>query len=285
MPEFYLPLSLVDDLIRAAIEEDLGAGDLTTLATVGPHVVGEGEIVAREAGIVAGLPVAARVFHVVEPALRFEAAVRDSDHVAAGAQVARVVGPVRGILSAERVALNFLQHLSGIASRTGRFVELVAGSGVRILDTRKTIPGMRLLAKYAVRCGGGANHRFGLSDGILIKDNHIAAAGSVTTAVQRARRFAPHLARIEVEAERLAQVEEALAAGAEAILLDNMPLDRLREAVALCRGRALTEASGGITEENVRAVAETGVDFISIGALTHSSRALDLSLELRLVGP
>ena len=285
MTDFPVPWSLVDDVIARALAEDLGGGDVTTLATVPAETRAEARIVARAAGVVAGLPVAARVFAHVDRRVEVALVARDGERVRPGQSVATLAGPARAILSGERVALNFLQHLSGIATRTARFVERVAGTGARILDTRKTIPGLRLLAKYAVRCGGGQNHRFGLYDGILIKDNHIAAAGSLAAAVARARALAPHLARVEVEVETLDQVREALAAGADLLLLDNMPLDEMRQAVALCRGRAQTEASGGITEETVRAVAETGVDFISIGALTHSVSALDFSLDLALAPP
>jgi nicotinate-nucleotide pyrophosphorylase (carboxylating) len=196
-----------------------------------------------------------------------------------GDRIATVRGPARALLTGERVALNFLQHLSGIATRTARFVKLVEGTGASIVDTRKTVPGLRALAKYAVRAGGGHNHRFGLYDGVLIKDNHIQAAGGITAAVQGARRLAPHLLKIEVEVESLQQVREALAAGADILLLDNMDLETLRDAVRLCKGRALTEASGGVSEETVRAIAETGVDLISVGALTHSVTALDISLD------
>ena len=285
MTDFPVPWSLVDDVIARALAEDLGGGDVTTLATVPAETRAEARIVARAAAVVAGLPVAARVFAHVDRRVEVALVARDGERVRPGQSVATLAGPARAILSGERVALNFLQHLSGIATRTARFVERVAGTGARILDTRKTIPGLRLLAKYAVRCGGGQNHRFGLYDGILIKDNHIAAAGSLAAAVARARALAPHLARVEVEVETLDQVREALAAGADLLLLDNMPLDEMRQAVALCRGRAQTEASGGITEETVRAVAETGVDFISIGALTHSVSALDFSLDLALAPP
>lgn len=285
MTDFPVPWTLVDDLIARALAEDVGGGDVTTLAIVPADTRAEARIVARAAGVVAGLPVASRVFAHVDPRVEVALAARDGERVRPAQTVASLAGPARAILSGERVALNFLQHLSGIATRTAHFVELVAGTGARILDTRKTIPGLRLLAKYAVRCGGGQNHRVGLYDGIVIKDNHIAAAGSLATAVERARARAPHLARVEVEVETLDQVREALAAGADLLLLDNMPLDQMRQAVALCRGRAQTEASGGITEETVRAVAETGVDFISVGALTHSVAALDFSLDLSLSPP
>jgi len=269
----------VQALIALALAEDLGAGDVTTEATVPAATTASARLVAREAGVIAGLPLAAEVFRRVDERLVFAAGVADGDSVAPGAVVAEISGPARGILTGERLALNFLQHLSGIATRTRRFVDLVAGTQARILDTRKTVPGLRVLAKYAVRMGGGENHRQGLFDGVLIKDNHLAAAGGVLPAVECARAAAPAGMKVEVEVETLAQTREALAAGADILLLDNMSPALLREAVALCQGKALTEASGGVTEETVAAIAATGVDFISVGALTHSVRALDLALD------
>jgi nicotinate-nucleotide pyrophosphorylase (carboxylating) len=268
-----------DAIIRLALAEDIGPGDVTTLATVPAEAVGRAVFLAKAPGVVAGLPVAEAVFREVDPGARFTPLIEEGEYVLPGARLAVVEGPARALLTGERVALNFLQHLSGIATRTRRFVGLVAGTGARIVDTRKTVPGLRALAKYAVRVGGGANHRFALYDGVLIKDNHILAAGGIGAAVARAREAAPHLLRIEVEAEGLDQVREALEAGADLVLLDNMDLPTLREAVALCRGRARTEASGGVNEETARAIAETGVDLISIGALTHSVTALDISLD------
>ena len=262
----------------AALAEDVGEGDVTTEATVDTDASGSADLVVREAGVVCGLDVAEAVFRAVEPELRFERLVDEGVVVAAGTAVARVAGPERGILTGERTALNFLARLSGIATLTRRYVDAVEGTGAAILDTRKTTPGLRVLEKHAVACGGGRNHRFGLDDGVLVKDNHLRAAGSVATAVERLR-DATRLP-IEVECDTLEQVSEALAAGADAILLDNMAPDRLRAAVALAGGRARLEASGGITLDNVRDVAETGVDEISIGALTHSARSLDVSLEL-----
>ena len=262
----------------AALAEDVGEGDVTTEATVDTDASGSADLVVREAGVVCGLDVAEAVFRAVEPELRFERLVDEGVVVAAGTAVARVAGPERGILTGERTALNFLARLSGIATLTRRYVDAVEGTGAAILDTRKTTPGLRVLEKHAVACGGGRNHRFGLDDGVLVKDNHLRAAGSVATAVERLR-DATSLP-IEVECDTLEQVSEALAAGADAILLDNMAPDRLRAAVALAGGRARLEASGGITLDNVRDVAETGVDEISIGALTHSARSLDVSLEL-----
>ena len=269
----------VERLIQLALAEDIGPGDVTTAATVLPDTPGEVVFLAKAAGVVAGLPVAARVFAALDPQVELTTLVADGAAVTPGTQLALVRGRAASLLTGERLALNFVQHLSGIATRTAQFVALVQGTGARIVDTRKTVPGMRALAKYAVRCGGGANHRFALYDGVLIKDNHLRAAGGIAPAVQRARTRAPHLLKVEVEVETLAQVLEALDAGADILLLDNMPLDRLREAVALCRGRALTEASGGVTEATVRAIAETGVDYISVGALTHSVTAMDISLD------
>jgi nicotinate-nucleotide pyrophosphorylase (carboxylating) len=266
--------------IRLALAEDVGAGDVTSLAVVGSDVLCEAEVVLGEPGIVCGLVVAEAVFSELDPEMRFEALVADGDAVAEPqAVVARVEGPARAVLTGERTALNLLGRLSGVATLTRRYVDAVAGTGVTILDTRKTTPGLRALEKYAVRCGGGTNHRLGLDDAILIKDNHLRVAGGVTSAVARARRARSGLS-IEVEAETLDDVREALAAGVERILLDNMTRAELAEAVALVGGRALLEASGGVDLETVRAVAETGVDFISVGALTHSARALDVSLEV-----
>jgi nicotinate-nucleotide pyrophosphorylase (carboxylating) len=262
----------------AALAEDVGEGDVTTEATVDADATGSAHLVVKEPGVVCGLDVAEAVFRAVDPELRFERIVDDGTVVAAGTAVAHVAGPGRAILTGERTALNFLARLSGIATLTRRYVDAVEGTGAGILDTRKTTPGLRALEKHAVACGGGRNHRFGLDDGVLVKDNHLRAAGSVATAVERLR--ASTSLPVEVECDTLEQVEEALAAGADAILLDNMTPGRLRDAVALVGGRARLEASGGITLENVRTVAETGVDEISVGALTHSARSLDVSLEL-----
>jgi nicotinate-nucleotide pyrophosphorylase (carboxylating) len=271
--------------LRRALEEDIGAGDVTTLATVPAGTRSAGQIVAREAGVVAGLPVVAAVFHLLDPMVAVTALVAEGAAVAAGAALATVSGDARAILTGERTALNYLGHLSGIATLAARCAQAVTGTGARIVDTRKTTPSLRALEKYAVRMGGASNHRFGLSDGVLIKDNHIKAAGGITVAVEGARRLASHLLRIEVECETAAEVREALAAGADVILLDNMPLAVLRDAVRLVRTHSpgvKIEASGGIgtDPERLRAVAETGVDFISLGALTHSAPNFDVSLEL-----
>ena len=265
-------------VVYAALAEDVGAGDVTTEATVDPDASGEAELLLKERGVVSGLEAAEAVFRALDEDIRFEALVDEGAVVEGPTVVARVAGLQRAILTAERTALNFLGRLSGIATLTRRYVEAVEGTGAAILDTRKTTPGLRVLEKHAVECGGGRNHRLALDDGVLVKDNHLRAAGSIHAAVERLRDVTP--LPIEVECDTLDQVSEALDAGADGLLLDNMSLDDLRAAVALTRGRARLEASGGITLENVRAVAETGVDEISIGALTHSARSLDVSLEL-----
>lgn len=234
--------------------------------------------------IIAGLPAAKAVFKQVDSKLEFESCAQDGDPVKPGAIIARLYGDGRSMLKGERVALNFLQHLSGIATATARFVEAVKGTKAMILDTRKTTPGLRVLEKYAVRMGGGRNHRMNLSDGILIKDNHIALTGSLKGAVQRVKKKAPSGFKVEVEAATLKEVEEALSAEADVILLDNMPISHIKEAVKWIEGRALTEASGGMNLSNVREIASTGVDFISIGALTHSARAVDISMDIVAVG-
>jgi len=268
----------VERVVLAALAEDVGAGDVTTDATVAAEAVGTAELLVKEEGVVCGLRVAETAFRALDPELRFEAFATDGDHVEPPAVVARLTGSERAILTAERVALNFLGRLSGIATLTRRYVDAVEGTGAAVLDTRKTTPGLRALEKAAVAAGGGRNHRFGLDDAVLIKDNHLRAAGSIAAAVTLAR-AATDLS-IEVECETLVQVGEALDAGAHAILLDNMSLVELRSAVALVDGRARLEASGGVTLETIRAIAETGVDEISVGALTHSAPSLDVSLEL-----
>ena len=268
----------LERIIHAALAEDIGAGDITTEATVSADAVGTAELLVKEAGIVCGLRVAEATFLALDPDIHFEALARDGDVVEPPAVVARVTGPLRAILTGERVALNFLGRLSGIATLTRSYVDAIAGTGASVLDTRKTTPGLRALEKHAVASGGGRNHRFGLDDAVLIKDNHLRAAGSPATAVQLVR--AASDLPIEVECETLDHVREVLDAGVDAILLDNMTPAQLREAVALTSGRARLEASGGVTLDTVRAVAETGVDEISIGALTHSARSLDVSLEL-----
>ena len=271
---------MTEPLVRAALLEDLGrAGDITTDAIVPAEARANTALVARQAGVVAGLDLALLVFKLVDPSIVASIKRLDGNRLSPGDVIATVTGPARGILSGERVALNYLCHLSGIATATASIVEAVRGHRARITCTRKTIPGLRAVQKYAVRVGGGANHRFGLDDAVLIKDNHIAVAGGIKPAIERARSAVGHLIKIEIEVDTLAQLEEALAAGANAVLLDNMPPDDLRRAVAMVAGRAVTEASGRITPATAPSIAATGVDLISIGWLTHSSTALDIGLD------
>ncbi|HEV7216974.1 MAG TPA: carboxylating nicotinate-nucleotide diphosphorylase, partial [Chloroflexota bacterium] len=248
--------------VRRALAEDVGWGDVTTRAMIDPAVQARGVIAYREAGVVAGLPVAAAVYAVLDPAVRWRSLVADGATVVAGATVAEISGPAASLLTGERLALNYLQRLSGVATLTARYAQALAGTGARLVDTRKTTPGLRSLEKYAVRCGGGSNHRHGLSDGVLVKDNHIAILGrqgvGLREAVARVRAAVPHSLRVEVEVDRLDQIEDVLAGGADIILLDNMPPAALAEAVRLVAGRAITEASGGVTLENIRACAEAG---------------------------
>ena len=270
---------LVEPLVRSALAEDIGTGDATTLATVPDNLTASAVFLAKADGVVCGLDIAALAMELVDPMVRFERLVEDGARVASGTIVATVEGNARSLLTAERVALNFLQRLSGVATLTRHFVDAVAGTSARIVDTRKTTPGLRVLEKYAVRCGGGSNHRFGLSDGILIKDNHLAAGGGVAACVRAARQQAPHSLRVEVECKTLDQVREAVDCGADILLLDNMNLDQLREAVTMIGGRSVAEASGGVSLKTVAAIASTGVDIISVGALTHSAPALDIALD------
>lgn len=275
-----LPL-LYEPIVAAALREDLGrSGDQTTDVVVPAEARAAAHLVAREAGRAAGLPIACRAFTLLDEGVEVDYRAADGDDVAAGATLAVVSGPARAILSAERVALNLLGRLCGIATLTRDVVSSLEGTAARVACTRKTTPGLRLLEKYAVRVGGGSNHRFGLDDAVLIKDNHIAVAGGVAAAVGRARAGVGHLVKIEVEVTDLAQLDEALAAGAEVVLLDNMPPDLLRRAVARVAGRAVTEASGGITPATAREVAEAGVDVLSLGWLTHSVPALDVALDV-----
>ncbi|MDE0316052.1 MAG: carboxylating nicotinate-nucleotide diphosphorylase [Candidatus Poribacteria bacterium] len=278
-----LNLRSLDSLLELAFTEDIGIGDITTESTVPPSQKGIGILQAKSEGIVAGLPVAEQTFRKLDETLIFRALVEDGDVVTAGMSIAEVQGSAKTILIGERTALNFLQRLSGVATLTSKFVKTIADYDVKIVDTRKTTPGWRALQKYAVRVGGGHNHRFGLYDGILIKDNHIVAAGGIHNAVKRAKEAAPHTAKIEVEVETIEQVNEALDAGVDILLLDNMSLDMMQQVVKLVANQAVTEASGGITLEQVQAVASTGVDLISVGALTHSAMPLDISLKLTLV--
>lgn len=279
---FLNPL-LIKDSVNRALEEDLGrAGDITTTATIPASAGARAVIAARQSGVVAGLPLAEAAFHTVSPGLRFTALMGDGTEVKAGDVVAEIEGAARAVLSAERVALNYLGRLSGIASLTRHFVDRVAGTECRIVCTRKTTPGMRAFEKYAVRCGGGFNHRYGLDDAVLIKDNHIAVAGGVVPALRAAKAAIGHLVKIEIEVDTLAQLREVIAEGADVVLLDNMDIPTLTEAVGLVEGAMLTEASGGASLDTVAAIAATGVDMISVGALTHSARVLDLGLDITL---
>ncbi len=274
---------LFRETVARALQEDLGRGDLTTDATVPPGVRAEGRLIAKANGVLAGAQVAAEAFRLVDGGLELELLLEDGARLAPGDEVLKVRGEARSILMAERVALNFVQRLSGIATATARAVEAAQGTRAMVVDTRKTTPGLRVLEKYAVRVGGGRNHRFGLDDAVMIKENHIAAAGSIEAAVRSARAKIGHMHKIEVEVESLEQVDEALEAGADVILLDNMDLETMRRAVEKVGGRALVEASGGIRPDDVGKVARTGVDVISLGWLTHSAPALDLSLELAVL--
>jgi nicotinate-nucleotide pyrophosphorylase (carboxylating) len=275
-----LDFLLIDPIIRNALAEDIGTGDITTRSVVWPETLVTGRLLAKEDGVICGLPVFSRVFTMIDPAVQVGFLVAEGSRVLRGEVLARIQGPARAILTGERVALNFLQHLSGIASKTALTVRQIAGLKTRITDTRKTTPGLRILEKYAVRIGGGVNHRFNLSDGILIKDNHIQAAGGITAAVRLARDHAPHTLRVEVEVENMGQIDEALAAGADIIMLDNMDQAGIEAAVARIGGRALIEISGNMGDKDIHALAGTGIDLISIGALTHSAKAMDISLRL-----
>lgn len=272
---------LYEPLVRRALEEDLGrAGDLTSDAILPPDLAAEARVVARGAGRIAGLPAALSAFRLLDFSIRIQEHAADGQDVEAGTVLATVQGPARTILSAERTALNLLGRLCGIATATRDMQALVAPHGAHIVCTRKTTPGLRALEKYAVRCGGGHNHRFGLDDAVLIKDNHVALAGGIRPAFERARRAVGHLVKIEIEVDSLDQLREALDLGADVVLLDNMPLEMLREAVAMAKGRAITEASGGINPKTAGSVAATGVNFLSMGWLTHSAPSLDVALDV-----
>jgi len=283
-PEAFLSPLAIDEAVERALDEDLGrAGDVTSIATVPPGIAGRGAVVARAAGVIAGLPVLEAAFRKLDPQVNLTAEVRDGAAVAAGTVLMTVEGQARALLGAERVALNFLGHLSGVATATAAFVRLVAGTHARVCCTRKTTPGLRALEKYAVRCGGGFNHRFGLDDAILIKDNHIALAGGVRAVLKRARAVAGHLVKIEIEVDTLDQLREVLDTSlADAVLLDNMDPPTLAAAVGLVGGRLVTEASGGITHASAAAVAATGVDYISSGAITHSAVNLDVGMDIAM---
>lgn len=270
----------VQPIIDLALAEDLGTGDITSATTIPADVNSSAKLVVKTDGVIAGLPIASLVMQTVDPAIIFRPLINDGLPVTRGEVLAEITGSVRSLLTAERTALNFLQRMSGIATVTAHYVQAVQGTSARIVDTRKTLPGHRILDKYAVRAGGGSNHRFNLSDGVLIKDNHIAAVGGVAAAIAAARAGAPHTLKIEIEVESLEMAQHAVEAGADIIMLDNMSNDDMRACVEMIAGRALTEASGGITIERVREIADIGVDLISIGALTHSVQALDISLDL-----
>ena len=275
-----LPLLMLEAPVRAALLEDLGrAGDITTDAIVPASSQATTRLVARQAGVLAGLDLARLAFQLVDPGLVFSARLQDGTRLAAGDEIAVVSGSARAMLTAERTALNFLCHLSGVATATASIADSIAQYRARVTCTRKTLPGLRALQKYAVRVGGGSNHRFGLDDAVLIKDNHVAIAGGVRNAVDRARAGIGHMVKIELEVDTLAQLEEALAIGVDVVLLDNMSLDDMREAVRMSSGRAITEASGRVTPETAPGVAATGVDLIAIGWITHSARTLDIGLD------
>lgn len=281
-PAMLAPM-LVDDAVRRALAEDLGlAGDLTTQATLSETATATAVLNSREDGVISGLALAEAAFRLIGPGLDFWTHVGDGDTVTAGMDIAEVSGNARLIMSSERVALNFLNHMSGIATLTRRYVDAVGNNHARICDTRKTTPGLRAFEKYAVRCGGGANHRYGLNDAILIKDNHIAVAGGVRAAVAAAQAFAGHLVAVEVEVDDLDQFEEALHAGATAILLDNMSNEQLTEAVRINKGRAKLEASGGVDLDRVSAIAATGVDYISTSKITMAAPPLDIGLDISI---
>lgn len=268
-----------DPLILSALREDISSEDVSTNAVMPDHIPGEVELIAKQDGIICGLPVFARVFELLDPATETEFSVKDGDPVKKGQLLGEVRGDIRVLLSGERTALNYLQRMSGIATYTREFADQLKGTKTKLLDTRKTTPNMRIFEKYAVRVGGAASHRYNLSDGVMLKDNHIDAAGSITKAVEMAKAYAPFVRKIEVETENLDMVQEALDAGADIIMLDNMDHDTMKKALVMIAGRAETECSGNVTKENVAALADLGVDYISSGALTHSAPILDLSMK------
>ncbi|MCK1714482.1 MULTISPECIES: carboxylating nicotinate-nucleotide diphosphorylase [unclassified Bradyrhizobium] len=281
-PDAFLSPLAIDEAVHRALDEDLGrAGDITSLATIPETTKAQAMLVARQSGVIAGLPLALATLHKLSPDIEIGAHVRDATRVGRGQQLLTISGPARAILTAERTALNFVGRLSGVATLTADFVRQTEGTKMRICCTRKTTPGLRALEKYAVRCGGGFNHRFGLDDAILIKDNHIAVAGGIRPVLERAHAHAGHLVKIEIEVDTLAQLREVLDTGlANAVLLDNMDLATLREAVRLGEGRVALEASGGVTLESIAAIAATGVDYASSGALTHSAPNFDCALDI-----
>lgn len=269
----------VDNLILLALQEDISSEDVTTNAVMREAKLGEVELICKQEGIIAGLDVFQRVFELLDETTKVEFYCKDGDEVKKGQLMGKVIGDIRVLLSGERTALNYLQRMSGIATYTRSVSELLKGTKTKLLDTRKTTPNMRIFEKYAVKVGGGYNHRYNLSDGILLKDNHIGAAGSVTKAVQMAKEYAPFVRKIEIEVENLEMMQEALDAGADIIMLDNMTPDMMKEAVQMARGRAETECSGNITKENIKKITDIGVDYVSSGALTHSAPILDISLK------
>ncbi|HGJ63904.1 TPA: carboxylating nicotinate-nucleotide diphosphorylase [bacterium] len=272
----------ISDLIDLALREDIGTGDITSESTIPENVMAKAIILSKDEGIIAGLDIAGEVFHKIDPNIDYKKLISDGDMITKKQEIAIVEGKARSLLTAERTVLNFIQRLSGVATITSRYAKAVSGYKAKIVDTRKTTPGWRALEKYAVRIGGGGNHRFGLYDAVLIKDNHIAVAGSITEAIARAKKQIPHTIKIEVETENLDQVQESIQAKADIIMLDNMTIDMMSKAVKLIDGKAIVEASGGIKLENVASVAETGVDLISIGAITHSAISLDISMDIIL---
>ena len=272
--------SPIEKIIDIALKEDLGPGDITTSAIVDPSIKGKARLLAKEEIVLAGIEVFSKVFSLLDTEITVEWNYQDGDMVPNGDYIGIVKGLMGGILTGERTALNFLQHLSGIATLTRKYVERIGSSQVRVIDTRKTTPGLRILEKYAVRVGGGFNHRFGLFDGILIKDNHIAVAGSIPEALARIKSNIPHTLKIEVEVNDIRGLKEAIKAGADAVLLDNMSLEEIREAVSIAGGRVLLEASGGISLETIEKISKTGINLISVGAITHSAKSVDISLEV-----
>lgn len=274
-----LNITCYDDLIKLALKEDMPQGDETTFAVMPEYKLGTVELIAKQNGVICGLEVFRRTFEILDNSTQFSFYAKDGDEVKKGQKLADITGDIRVLLSGERTALNYLQRMSGIATSTKRTVDLLKGTGIKLLDTRKTTPNMRAFEKYAVRVGGGVNHRFNLSDGILLKDNHIGAAGSIKNAVKLARGNCPFVRKVEVEVENLDMCREALDAGADIIMLDNMSPEQMKEAVKMIAGRALTECSGNVTPENIVRIKDTGVDFVSSGALTHSSPILDLSMK------
>jgi nicotinate-nucleotide pyrophosphorylase (carboxylating) len=281
-PDAFLSPLAIDAAVRRALDEDLGrAGDITSMATIPETTKAHAILVARQAGVIAGLPLAVATFQILAPDLRIEAHVRDGAAVATGLHVLTISGPARAVLTAERTALNFVGRLSGIATLTAEYVRHTAGTKLRICCTRKTTPGLRALEKYAVRCGGGFNHRFGLDDAVLIKDNHIAVAGGIRPVLERARSHTGHLVKIEIEVDTLTQLREVLDTGlADVVLLDNMDIATLTEAVKLAQGRVVLEASGGVTPDSIAKIAATGVDYVSSGALTHSAPNFDVAIDI-----